>query len=173
MHKLKEALIILFILVSISFSYSQETVKYHNKTDGYSVVFPADWDIQEDYMGASVIALSPQETGDTIRENVNVVIQPMVDEMTLDEYVDFNISSMEMYLTDFSVEDSEPVLINGIEAELMIYYHTMGRLRFKVMVYIFIFNNTAYAVTCTAVPDSFELFREVFEKIVLSFHMEK
>lgn len=140
-------------------------------TDGdYSIQFPSKWGVKKGFMGTDVIALAPLDgSEDIFRENVNIIFTILDTPMTADEYYSLNMKSLEQLLTDFELEESEHVTLDGNPAFKILYTYRMGTVDAKVIQYLFLIDNRAYVITFTANPESFEDYQQRFEGIVRSF----
>lgn len=151
----------------------KETGRYYNRAKGFSVVFPATWEIREGYMGTAVIAINPEHSdSDAIRENVNVYIEEQGKSLRLDEYYALSLENMRKYLNDFTVRKEGRSSIDGHDARWFICTHTQGRVTLRVISYLLIKEHRAYVITCSASDAAFKPSMATFDSIARSFRLE-
>lgn len=147
--------------------------RYYSAWNGFSIKFPEGWEQQEGQMGAAVIALSPQSSPrDLFRENVNVVIARLPRKMTSQEYLDHELSQMKLVLSDYKLSRTGDARLDGRDGKYIVFYHKMGRLRFKVLTYAVTKGKKAYIITCTSNTKTFNKYKPEFEEIADSFKFE-
>jgi len=141
---------------------------------GFEVKFPEGWDIKRGVMGADVIALAPSDSDeDLFRENVNIIHADLEFPITQDEYSKINMTRLEELLTDYDLEESDDVDVDGIQSKRLIYTHRMGVVNAKVMQYLILVGSNAYVITFTTDPKMFDQYRGVFDEIMKTFKFVK
>jgi len=137
---------------------------------GYQISVPANWDVQRSYMGTDIIALSPLESSDDpFRENINVAIEEIPTGMSLLDYYKRNLEVMEDLLVEFSTSDEKNATVGGQMARRLRYTHVAGELDLDVSAYFITLGNRGYAITCSALPESFDRYDLAFQSVVNSF----
>jgi len=141
---------------------------------GYSIQFPAQWEVMEGIMGADVIALAPTiDPEDLFRENVNIIFSKLDFPISREEYYALNLRSLAQLLVDFDLEESQEVQVDGVGAKKIVFTHTMGIVNAKVMQYLILDEDHAYVMTFTSDPLDFKTYRPKFEEIANSFRFDR
>lgn len=147
---------------------------YVNKEKGYSIEFPAGWSMQEKFMGLDVIALSPANDGkSSFRENASVLSGKLDTPITLDLFYSENLKNLQKALTDFKLEGSGDITVDGQPAKWLQYTHKQGNFESKVIQYFLLKNDYAYLITCGGEPTAFANYKSTFDSIVNSFKFSK
>lgn len=166
---IKKIYIILLIVIATGLYSSSIT-----ELSEYTIEFPEKWEIMKGVMDTDVIAIAPKiNPDDLFRENVNIIHAKLELPITPKEYYDFNLKSLGQILTDFDLEDSEDVKVDGFEAKKLVFTHTIGVVNAKVLQYLILHENKAYVLTFTADPLDFKEYQPIFEKIVETFKFKK
>jgi hypothetical protein len=161
------ALMVMFGIISQA--SAQVTKKYTNKVKGFSINFPAKWEIKEKVSGVDVIALSPLEnSADRFRENINVIAVKVPTNVTLKVFYDANVKDMKKNLKKFTVISETNTKINGNGAKKLVYSHKMYNHIMKASAYVIANNGKAFFITCTAAPATFAKWDAAFDKIAKS-----
>lgn len=179
MNKIKKVLclVVMALLIFVASGYAQDSSemlkRYYSTSKIFSISYPIDYSVQNDVYGTEVMGLSPVENvNDKFRENVNVISEQIPDTMGLDEYYKLSIGYMKKLMTDFKIYDTGKDRIYNVDAKYIICYHRMGEIKLKVLLYILVKNNHGYAISCTASPESFNIYKEQFKKIAATFQTE-
>lgn len=150
---------------------SQETPSYHSERGGFAVSLPADWERNEEEMGQDVwgvVALSPEEgANDFFSENVNIVPVP-ADTNDLSEANRRGIDVLKQNTEQFTLLDQAVGKIGKHPASWFVYTCSYEGHTLRVVKYTLIHGSKMYLVTGTALPETFDQSRPVFEKIVAS-----
>ena len=158
---------------SMQSAFSEGGGAYVSKEKKFSITFPNDWEIKENFMGTTVLALRPAAANDVFRENINVVVEDVPKTMTVDQYFDASLASLKKLLTDFAEIAKGDSTINGQKLKWLTYRHRMGQLKPEVLVYCAVKDGRGYAVTCSTVEGGLDKWRKRFEEIVGTFKLER
>ena len=143
-----------------------------NATFGYQVQPPANWDIQDQAGGSTIIFFCPiEEKSEQMRENINIHVDDLTNSpMTLDDYSNASMNGFETMLGDFSIiEPVEKTTLGGLAAEKLSFFGTLQNIRFKFKSIYGVDSKNAYVLTYTAIESSYPNFLPNFEKFVASF----
>jgi len=144
--------------------------QYTSKKDAFTITGPASWEKAEGKMGTAVVFLEPQAgASDTVRENLNVIVEKLPAAMGLDKYVKLSKENMAKIVTDFSEVSSARVKLGENDAQRIVYQHRMGVFNFKCLLYLVVHGGRAYVLTCTAAVDEYEDHEPIFEKTCKTF----
>ena len=169
-------LINLFVVLAFANQAIPEEIEwqtYQNQDYGFSISFPANWEVKERYRNTVVVALSPARgRRDTFRENVNLNVQTLPRGLTLEDYYKKSIQDMEEYLFNFEELSSGNFKINDLNSKYLIYTHKVGNVRVKVLEVLIVKGSFGFKMTCTAIPHAFERYRGTFKEILSSFVLQ-
>jgi hypothetical protein len=167
-------LIILFNVVLLSSCARKEKGRFYSDEYGFSIVFPKYWELQQQEMGAVVIALSPEEgSRDDFRENIAITVEDVADDATLEKYFELSQKNLKSYSKDYKLLYKNTTWLSRKPAMILGFTYTMSGLKLKVLQYYCLNNKKAYVITCTALPHTFDRYEEKFLKIIRSFRFEK
>ncbi len=169
-------LLILMILLHVAIITScarKEKGRFYSDEYGFSIVFPKYWEIQQQEMGAVVIALSPEEgSRDDFRENIAITVEDVADDTTLENYFELSQKNLKNYSKDYRLLYKNNTWLSKKPAMILGFTYTMSGLKLKVLQYYCLNKNKVYVITCTALPHTFDRYEAKFLKIVRSFRFE-
>lgn len=148
---------------------------FRDRSKGFSVVFPNDWEIKtEGLLGATVVqALSPlEEKGDLFRENVNVSVEELSKDMGLSYYREITFENIARALGEFREIERNDFTLDGRKAVMTVFTHRSGALRLKVMLCLVVERHRGYVLVGTATEKSFPEYKPVFFRILRSMKLE-
>ncbi len=164
------AIALVFLLNGCS---SKDPDRYYSAKDDFSIKLPDKWETKEGYMGTSVMSLSSLEgAGDQFRENVNVVVEKLPKEMTLDEYMSGNLSNLPRFITDFRESGRGGTTLGDIDAKWLTYTGRMGTSNLAFKQYFMVRGDRGYVITGTATEETYPRFKNTFEQTAESFQFE-
>lgn len=119
-----------------------------------------------------VIFLSPPEDAfDQFLENLNIVIEPLPPQMTLQEYV--KICVQQMSQTPLQLQENGPATIAQREAYRCVYTGPLpNQTAGEWMQYLIVANSKGYVVTYTAQLEKFDKFLPLIEQMVSSLEIQ-
>lgn len=166
--------LILIVTIVTLFLLQFKFRRYTDKARGFSIEYPAEWEVMKDYGGAAVVFKSPLDGPlDVFHENVNIIVQDIShDPLTLREYSDRAIYQMEVtFMQNFELEESTAVATLGGYPAYKIIFTGHGpntELRYY-MTWIVLDKVRAYQVNYTALPSQFDKYDPLVERMLLSF----
>jgi hypothetical protein len=93
---------------------------YTNSEYGFSIEYPTDWDLEEDYMGLVVIFAGPL-LENRYMVNVNVLIEEVPEEMTVRDYAKACVLTAKKTYENFQkIEEYKTTTIDGYDAIVMV-----------------------------------------------------
>jgi hypothetical protein len=160
------------LVFSASSLLAQEVQTYTNKKNQYSLELPASWQLQQSpSQRIDMQALSPPEPADKVRENVNTVAYP-TPAPSLDEFY----AAAKAYLAQNTdgwelLKEGELETQGGERVLYLIETHTnqQNRQKMQHIAYFYFKPGLGLILTCTAIPETFEAYKERFERIATSF----
>ncbi|MDR3748098.1 MAG: hypothetical protein P4M04_08110 [Acidobacteriota bacterium] len=154
---------------------SENFLVYMNLEHGIWMKYPSSWDKQED-LGANAFGVyfaSPQEDPfDQFRENLNVIVEPLPQPMTLEQVVAANRQNLLEGLQVTFVENAMPDKIGGLPAYRTVYTGAMMGRSLKWLQYYAVKGDRAYYVTYTAEPNKFDKFLGTIQQMVASLEIQ-
>ncbi|MDR2917193.1 MAG: hypothetical protein LBV74_20555 [Tannerella sp.] len=135
--------------------------------DFFSIRYPRNWEKQRGPEGTVFCILStPSSPVDTFRENVNLVIEELTKEITLDRYAALSLKNIG---NKYKVTDERKYAANGQE-----YYYLKLKERDGIFLEqnYFIKGKRAYILTFTYEPQEQESVKTDGDKIMKSFRLK-
>jgi hypothetical protein len=130
-------------------------IEYKNATFGITLKYPGDWSTASGKVGNSdiVFFFSPIENkSDSFRENVNIVRESL-NNRTMDQLSNESLQEVKQ-MENSSISYENDTMISGIPAKEVIYTATLGP-HLKFQMYYLIRGDQVYAITYTAMPDTY------------------
>jgi hypothetical protein len=119
--------------------------------------------------------VSPLENeSDVFSENMNLVVENIsaISPIPLTDYVNANIEGMKIGLDRFQlVEPMKEITVDGQQAISFVYTGTIGTENQKSLVAYMIRGNTGYILHFGALPQTYSMYAETFEKMLQSFRI--
>lgn len=138
----------------------------------YTIEIPASWDTSPSFnKRIDFQALSPVEPSDKVRENVNAVVYQLK-APSLDEFYQVAKASLAQSSEEWElIAEGESETADGSRMLYLINTHPNGQSKqeMKSLVYFYYKTGTGIILSCTAIPETFEAYRERFEQIAKSF----
>lgn len=162
----------LFKTIIDSFKLQTPTGVKKSMKQGFDITFPADWEINDGYMGArAYIGMRPLKDGAGYRENVVVGFQEMDKEMPLTDYVLQFSKSMQVVFEDYKLVQTGDAVLNTAQAKYLILTYRLGDELIKAQVFILKNGTKIYQIICNAAPNIFDRYQPIFEQIANTFVM--
>ncbi len=157
---------------------------YDNNAEGFRIQYPQNWTMEEGASGTLVAFKSPQDTGDTFLENVNIVIEDIsqAGKVTLKDYEDAALallkeasSKPDANLADIKKVDGKEITIDNTPARYIAYTSTFKPNSSKLYSrqYFTIKNGKVYIITYTASQQKPDTFMDLVKSMVDSFQITK
>ncbi len=176
--KIKYALVSLTFFFLIACSQKEKKVEIQNapeisedwryfENESFSIRYPRDWDKQKGPEGTLFCILSaPSSPADRFRDNVNLVIEELAKEITLDRYAALSLKNIG---AKYKVTDEKKYSINGQE-----YYYSKLKDKegFLLEQSYFIKGKRAYILTFAYEPQEKESVKTDGDKIMKSFRLK-
>lgn len=146
---------------------------FQESDKGYSITFPSQWHWQRDFMGLDVFAPAPiknEQTGSL--GNISVVSGKLDNEINLETFFNTNVDNLKKALRDVKVLETGKAFVDGTEARKIVYSHTMGDMKLRVLQYFVLKNGTGYIITCTASEEEFPKYADSFDASIRSFKLQ-
>ncbi len=149
---------ITLILLQVSL-YADDYMKI--KVENTEIDVPPGWFAQYTKQPQIFFLYSPLEENDTFQENCNLMKEVLPVKYSLKSYMDASLDAVKKVYSELKVEKTEKnyYIFSGI----------VNNIRVKQVQYYFLKDNTAYLLTFSAIPESFDRYYETFKKIAESF----
>jgi hypothetical protein len=133
--------------------------------DDYRIRYPSSgWEVRNDLSGARFCLLSAQTSPDDLfRDNVNLVVEPLTKELSIDQYVSLSVNKIG---DKYKIREQKKYRIGGQE-----YFHLdlIGADRLHVSLNIFLKDKNAYVLTFTYEANESEKIKSEGDQIIKSF----
>lgn len=172
MKLITTVLLFLFSVLALS---AQNKV-FTSKEKGFTVTYPETWSLlsKELMPILDFSALAPKkDTYDKFSENVNVVVDSSaLAKKGLETYINTSLKSLGPYLQKYEfVSIGIDSTNKDMAATTFVYTHFASEMNLKVLTYVYLINNKAYIVTCSAEKDQFDEYKPTFINICRSFKL--
>ncbi len=157
---MKRICILFFILFLLTLSAQGQTAMDIN-IGSISISVPSGWIAHYTDSTMVFILYSPVEENDTFQENINVTTEKLPLKYSVQGYMSEAVKSLKTVYTDLQIIESKD--------NYHIFSGKVNNTLLKQMQFVYIKDNTAYVVTYTATPDSFDRYVKTFNEIQKTF----
>ena len=178
----------LFLIVLTTFSCSVafgQTTKIENSKDvpenwktintpDYFIEYPDSFELNTTgEMGTCFILFSkPDSPNDLFKENVNLIIQNLNNDINLDKFVEITENQLKTFMTNGKLIESKRIKFDHSEFQKFVFSGTQGIFHLKFEQYDWVKNNKAYILTLSCETNQFERYKKVGEEIMNSFKIK-
>ena len=153
-----------------------ESLTYTNSEYGFSVEYPKDWDVMEDYMGTAVAFMGPLVLEDTYYININVFTEQLLEDMTLEDYVKLSDLSAKRTIPNYNKQQEYSTTIGGLPATILVATQTFELdgedIALKEKYAIFIKDEIGYTITYDVPAEFHDEYLDSFDLAINSFKFE-
>lgn len=175
-----KVLIVLVAAISISFTGCsgekvREQGRYYDEETGFSIVFPADWEVRKgDGINASLVeGVSPWEDDEDIfSEYVGVDVEEQEEKVSLEDMFEAMLGVQADEFEYFSEVERGDMKIGGVEAKYLVFDIGMEEGRNRVKSYTLVKGRKGYLISCVAEEGKFDRYLDLFEETAASFRFE-
>jgi hypothetical protein len=160
------------------FALRPEGTWYHSEDGGFSIVFPAEWEIAEEgevfegLEGTAVLALSPSEgPADEFLESVVAGVEEVSPGTSLAVYLTANLQHMKA-ATDYREHSRGDATIGGEPAKWAVVSWVDEGTNITALAYFLVKEGHGYFIICYAESSQFPGHRNMFESIAQTFKFE-
>jgi serine/threonine-protein kinase len=158
------------LLFALNYPTQAKWITFKDSLGRYSLEYPANW--EQVYIQGATGFVSPFENdSDDFRENVNVMIQSLKNPMTLAEYTAMSKKQYTDAYGPKAVISMKDTTFCGYNATKGVFAIMYGDKDIKLQQIWYIKNNSAYLITFTAEPKTYEKYLPTAERITGSFKM--
>jgi len=160
----------------VGYTSAQENFAYfHDKIRGYSISFPSNWEIKENYLNTAVCAFrSFENSEDSFREGVSVVQCKKESTSSLDDFFQTNIHKAILLKEDYHEYESGLTRIDSLMTKYLICTYSFSEMKYQAIYFCFEINSTTcFLLAGMSTPSRFKQYREIFEKIAHTFTLDK
>jgi hypothetical protein len=145
-------------------------LSYENSTYLVKIDYFETWTVEEpERENVIVLFSSPLEgSWDTFQENVNIVVEPLSEPMTLDDYTELSINQLEQSIEDFQITEEASATLAGNPAYKIVFAGKMEQYSMKWMQIWTIKDDKAYIITYTALLSQYPIFLGTVQHMVNS-----
>ena len=153
-----------------------EYLTYTNAEYGFSIDYPEDWDVMEDYMGTAVAFMGPLVLEDSYYLNISVVVEQLPEEMTLKDYVKALDLNLKRTTPDYNKVEEYSTTISGLPATVLVATATTALdgedIALRDTLAMFIKDEVAYTITYNAPEEFHDEYAEYFDLVISSFKFD-
>ncbi len=165
-----------FLTALLIFSFTtqaqDQTKTYTDDKAGFALEFPVSWTTEPNYLGTHVMSLSPlKDKEDVYRESVSVIAENLPNPVILQKYYEMYLKIMQETLKEFKIINTTPVVISEQPAIKLVAQYAMSGQILTVEEYFVTKKSKGFIITCSALTSSYDEFRPMFEKMVLSLKL--
>lgn len=151
----------------------QLTEKYTNAEKGYSISYPESWKKTDVPRLDLVLFAQPKDDDTAAHASMNIVSEKVGPGITLEQFYTESATNLTTALKNVKVEKKGTSDLNGVEARWILYTHEMQSVKFRVLQFFIVANQTVYLLTFSTVADSFDDYQSEFDAVSKSFRLEK
>ncbi len=167
--------IVLILIVVWIVSRQLRFKEYVSEQYGFSIGYPATWEIREEIDGAAAAFLSPQDNAlDTFRENVTVIIEPLtIEPFKLKPYTELAIRQVEeVFKENFILLQSGFTTLSGKPGHKIVFLGKGPDLEVKYMIVWMIDDLKAYKISYTSISSQYDRYALDIKRMLMSFHLD-
>jgi hypothetical protein len=142
---------------------------FKNEEKGYSVEYPSDWK-KSDVPQLDLVLFAPTKDHEsTPHASMNIVSEKVGSAVSLEQFYTESAANLSSALKEVHVEKSGSSTLNGTPSKWTLYTHVMQGVKFRVLQYFVVANDSIYLMTFSTAADDFDGYKGEFEKIANSF----
>lgn len=154
------------------------TQQYLDSINHFSMRFPNNWTIIDNYQNFTLISGGPIEiVGQTSMKKEGKLaldITKQSKDYSTEEYYEGNLTSIKNKYPDLRLIEEKSINLNGIKAKYIIYECTIqGRGKFTSLQIYFMKNKNGYILNGAEKTEDFEIFRDLYIEIARTFKLTK
>lgn len=168
-------LIIIFSLVTVSFSKDKEAEIAVLENEKFKIEYPSDWELDESgNMGTSFILFSPvDKLNENFNTNINLIIQDVsAYNITFDQYVELSEKQIKTMIIDSKIVFSDLVTTESNQYQKIIFTGKQGVSDLKFEQFYIMRGPKVYVLTLTCEKEEFDDFQQLGEQIMNSFQVK-
>ncbi len=149
---------------------------YEDLVNGITIMYPYNWEVIEmptEFDFVVSFDSPPENNSDTYIEGIDVVLEPVPEGLTLDEYTQSQIDLLKLLHTDFTILESGLTSLAGSPAHKIVYTGILQEFDepSKGMEVWTIKNDIAYLVGYYAEPHTYDNYLETAQNMLESFEI--
>jgi len=152
---------------------AQLTEKYTNTEKNYTITYPSTWKKTDVPRLDLVLFAPPKASDESTHASMNVVSEKVGPGISLEQFYSESAANLASALKDVVVEKNGNKDLNGVPTKWIQYTHVMQNIKFRVLQYFIVAQDTVFLLTFSTVADSFDSYREEFDAIANSFVLGK
>ena len=176
--RILKSLLIVILISAIDINISEinaqtktPTLDKTYKNDVYKISYPNGWRVDDSKVNnADLFLFSPLKAGDNYSENINVLIQDLKGmDMDLEKYKKISENQFATVLSNSKILESKIINTKGKNYYTLSFSYPQGEFNLKGTSICYIKNEKAYLVTFTALETTYIEYKEIGEKILMTF----
>ena len=153
----------------VAFGLSCMSFDYQDKSLGFSVQVPDDWQLGNSGSPDQMVAIAEWEgPDDVIRESVTVIVTTLERPDDLETIYNMNLANAELMLQDFTIVGVERLEIDEEQAIKLIYSFNYSGTVVQSLVYLLIHEGKLYTISFATIQPRYGDFSDTFEEVAES-----
>lgn len=152
---------------------ANESDRYSNLTKGFSIVFPADWEMMESYQGTAVTAFGPATDEKSSRPMANVVVEMVPETTTLKQYYERSLTNLASLIPRYRTVESAASTVGKLPAMRLVSRYELGGRPVAAVAYFVTGAEKAYVLTFACEAGELEQHKELFDQTAATFRVEQ
>jgi hypothetical protein len=151
---------------------SSELKKYSDPQGRFTIGYPGEWKLNDNTEDAILQITSPLENdNDKFKQNINLQIEEVKSNMTVDEYVNSNMDAVKGMIKNYREVSAMYFNRNGSRAYQVVYKGKYGDMNYELQIkqLFTLVNGKAYILTYVSKEDERDAFETTANKIFNSF----
>lgn len=141
-------------------------VSYSNRTNGITMLHPADWEaVENDVSGDSIIKVTVMFMSPD-RSSLNIVTEQLPAPLSLDFYTTLAIKQLKSAFADISIIDTSSISIGGLPAQTITYEAKAFGVNVKNTATCIIYKDKAYVATYGGPPEKYDTYSDVAQTMI-------
>lgn len=166
-------IIFIVLMLTIAGCSRLDSDRFYSEEYGFSIKFPAEWNIQKGYMDSVVRAENTEYShGKIFQETINIVADSLPPDMGIDDYHTSAKDLLKKTLPELIEVNSGTDIVDNREVFWFAYSYPLKPVMLKVLVYSINRNGKIFLITCMSEEDRFEEMKPVFTECMRSFKFQ-
>lgn len=147
-------------------------LNYTSAAFGIVIRYPSTWTKNEQFTGAVVAFASPSGSSSGASGGiVSVVVEELLEPMTLAEYNDAAIAALNQSIIDFNLSETTAATLDNNPAHKIVYTAKQNQLNLRYMQVWTIKDNKTYILTYGATPINYDKYQAIVQDMFSSFEI--
>ena len=147
--------------------------EYRNAEAGFSIVPPPEWEMKENFGGATVLFSRPaSSSSDLYSETIAVGFEDLPRRVSLEEYMALTLVHLERSTTNYELLEDSETRFAGQPARRIVYLRQEGPLVVKIVTFTTVVEKRACIIMGVSSLADFDRYSSDFDATAASFRIE-